>query len=203
MSASSGSLAMSAPSSFYSGNTYSSYFRAYILGNSAAFASFIGVSFGNGGSSPFVMFLDLTAGSGTTGGLGNVSWNTAGVQTNLNTSALSANTLLSRGASWKVGGNAVSYNNGASTGSAAFGAGAPSSSPPNQFVLGTGNMIAFCGYWYNRELSAAEFAFLDSDPYGMFLPSEGEMPAISVISAGFKPYWAVPSNYVGGGGYAT
>ncbi len=216
--ANSGMLA-NAPASFKAPvGGYSLYHRSYVIGNSTASCTFIGISYDNAGGSPFVVFEIGGGTSGSTSGM-QINGNNAGSFT-FTTAALpslTAGKVVGLGAVWPFSnGNAFGYVNGQKTGSSGFfGTSGPTSSATAQVNLNTysgtltrfSNTVTFIALIYNRALSDAEMAQIDADPYSFLLSRVIQIPSSFVGVSGpppsFLAAWARGSNIpvIGTGNY--
>jgi hypothetical protein len=185
-----------APVSFKGLGAYSLYYRAFVLGNSSASCSLLGMSYDNAGGSPYVLVEIGAAGGGTTAAPLSLGWNVAGtlVSDLAIIPAFTANTIASVGATFTNNGNVVGYSGGVNRGAAAWGSGLPASALTSQIEFNTyggaatrfSNTTAFIGCIWSRALSDSEMAQLDADPYGFLIPAEAELPVV------FSPSIAPP-----------
>lgn len=177
-------------SDLYGWNEFTLYARAYQIGSGSGNAAYLGIAENNADTFPWVVAELSSTGSGPTSALA-VKWQTGGSPSSVTISAASAGSIVGFGGTFKVGGNATAYKNGVNAGSATFGASVPTSQTNGRLYVGQymgvptrfTNSIITCGYGWGRELSAAEMALLDADPYGFFISDEDEWPAIAVTSA--------------------
>lgn len=165
-------LSCLAPTSLKSYTKLTLYWRGYIVNHTGNFTSF-GLHFGNPEQTPFTI-----AEIGIVGGTPSANWNAAGVQKGLNGTAQTFPGFFSIANTYNVGGNVNLYVNGRSNATAvAFGAAQTTiASAPLLMETATnmGNRTIntdtnLCCLWL-RELSAAEIAGFEANPYQIFAP---------------------------------
>ncbi len=194
---------------FKSWTGFSIFWRGYQLGAPAIDGLLLGVSYDDNIDSPYVIVVIATNGNNTNWSL---QWNNGAgevVGTNF-TPAIPSNKIYSVGATFNVGGSSKGYQGGVVAASDSFGGVSPISSATSRIIIGSwygiisgrfSNTINNITAYWNRELSAAEMAWLDRDPYCFVIPQEYEMPILSLGTPSFIPAWARQSNLpvIGGG----
>lgn len=145
----------------------------------------IGISYDNAVTSPFNVY-QMNQG----GGLGTsvfASWNAGGTNSSGTQTVLTFGALYGLAATFTVGGNVIIYANGVAQTTDAWTSGG-GSGPPNTTATSTLVLNGFPGLparftdddqtlsmVFSKALSATEVAFLDADPYGMFLWPEDDI----------------------------
>ena len=174
------------PSSITGYNQLSLYWRGYPLGNQNTYTLWFGVEYSNTNSNPYHI-ASITSPGPTTVWL---EWNSGGSYSHLGGGYVYSSGVNRLAGTFKVGGNASLYINGVLQEAKSFGASPPTadasatlclqSAPPN--TDRPNNAACFLSLIYNRELSAAEVAALDADPYGFLIWDEQEWPTLSAGS---------------------
>jgi hypothetical protein len=158
------------------------YWRGYLIGVPAVHGVFIGISYTNTDTSPFVVLCiqyDSAASFGATGNNSGSFFGPAPFTTPPTPPA-----FVSMAVSWDtVGGTVALYTNGAANGTGSL-VGAPSTTA-NSYICINGwvpvntrydNAICNIACMWNRALTAAEIRALDLAPYQFIVPAESEMP---------------------------
>jgi len=169
------------------------YWRGVQLGSGSSSVNYIGIDFAAAGTSPFVI-ANITE----TSGLVTVYWNNNGTQHTLGALGTpTVNTVASLAASLEgAGGTSYLYRNGSLSTSTAYGATNATSGTSPQISIGTlsgfptrfPNCATFCGFIWNRSLSADEHRQLDTDPYRFLISPErhyayGDPTGATIIEA--------------------
>ena len=190
-----------APPRYKTWSTLSMYYRGdrNTLGSTAGSDPYlIYLSYDNGLISPYAI-----AGIGKVSGLNDLStiaaeWNTtaAGLNTGTPANFEQAGTVSALATFGNTNGNVVLYKNGAQVSSDAWGTFTYSTSANALMCINgwqgsgrTSPTLCYIACVWDRELTAAEAAQLNSDPYCFLIPAEREMPALRSTAAPTQPAW--------------